>query len=795
MNKFLPVLSAALLLSLACQACSAAEIHVSPNGDNSAPGTAAKPLATLGAAQLSARKLVGHEPVTVLLHTGVYYLPETLRFTAADSGSEKCPVIYAAVPGQTPIISGGLKLKLEWTPFREGIQQAKTTPGFSTDQLFVNGERLPMARYPNVNPAGGKFDGTAPDAIAPERVAKWADPAGGFIHAMHSALWGGMHYRIKGKNADGSLDYEGGWQNNRTSGMHQQFRMVENIFEELDAPGEWFLDRKQNLLFCLPPAGVNLNQASIEGVRLTHLIEVAGTKEQPVRFITFRGIAFRHAARTFMETKDPLVRTDWTIYRGGALLFRGAEDTAVVDCEFDRLGGNTLFADGYNRRITVRGCYVHESGGNGVAFVGNPKAAYNAIGWQEKNAYAAIDKTPGPRSDDYPADCLVEECLIERTGRVEKQTAGVEIDLARGITVRHCTIHDVPRSGINIGDGCWGGHLVENCDVFDTVKETGDHGSFNSWGRDRFWDLAGIPPGELPKIALLDCEKPIVLLNNRWRCDHGWDVDLDDGSSNYRIYNNLFLNGGLKLREGFRREATNNIMVNNGLHPHVWFESSGDVVTRNILMGAHRPAVMKVKKWGAEVDRNLFTTSDADRIKFAASGCDANSIVGDPKFIDPAHGDFRVGPDSPALKIGFVNFPMDQFGVTVPRLKALAPQPVFTIPGATAAERAKSSRKVPWLGATFRELEGMEFSAVGVPQGAKGMLAADLPSNSPAYIAGLRANDFILSLGGHELRGAVDFAARLKAIPSGMPVKLQCLRGQKSLPLTVNATNPSKLIK
>ena len=45
----------------------------------------------------------------------------------------------------------------------------------------------------------------------------------------------------------------------------------------------------------------------------------------------------------------------------------------------------------------------------------------------------------------------------------------------------------MPRAGINVGDGCWGGHVIEFCDIFDTVTETGDHGSFNSWGRDRFW--------------------------------------------------------------------------------------------------------------------------------------------------------------------------------------------------------------------------------------------------------------------------------------------------------------------
>ena len=56
-----------------------------------------------------------------------------------------------------------------------------------------------------------------------------------------------------------------------------------------------------------------------------------------------------------------------------------------------------------------------------------------------------------------------------------------------------------------------------------------------------------------PSLILLDAQKPTIIRNNRFRCDHGWDIDLDDGSSNYHIYNNLCLNGGIKLREGFHR--------------------------------------------------------------------------------------------------------------------------------------------------------------------------------------------------------------------------------------------------
>ena len=148
------------------------------------------------------------------------------------------------------------------------------------------------------------------------------------------------------------------------------------------------------------------------------------------------------------------------------------------------------------------------------------RAARNPLfNYDQRQKATDLDRTPGPKTDNYPSDCLVEDCLIHLTGRVEKQTAGVNIDLAQNITVRHCSIYDMPRAGINIGDGCWGGHVVEWCDVFDTVKETGDHGSFNSWGRDRWWKLKDVGMNDLlskeatKDLVLLDCVKQNVLRN------------------------------------------------------------------------------------------------------------------------------------------------------------------------------------------------------------------------------------------------------------------------------------------
>ena len=789
--KLLPIALAALMASLLAPAAAGFTLHLSPSGNDLNPGTPEKPLATLAAAQRAARKAVGREPVTILLHAGIYYLPETLHFTAEDSGTAKAPVVYAAAAGEQPVISGGTQLQLAWKPLSNGIFHATTHAGLVMDQLFMNGQRQHMARYPNYDPKAAKFNGTAADAISPARVARWSDPTGGYIHAMHNSLWGDMHWRILGKKADGSLDYEGGWQNNRSSGMHAKFRFVENIREELDAPGEWFHDAKSNTLYFYPPTGMDLKAAKVEVVRLRHLIEFNGSTEKPVKFITLRGLKFLHAARTFMENREPLLRSDWTIYRGGAVMFTRAEDAAVEDCDFEQLGGNAIFVNSYNRRIAVRGCLIRECGANGVAFVGDPKAVRSPLfNYREQSKYETMDRTPGPKTQDFPADCLVEDCLIARIGRFEKQTAGVEISMAQRITVRHCSIYDVPRAGINIGDGCWGGDVVANCDVFDTVMETGDNGSFNSWGRDRYWNAKTSWTklvADNPNVPFLDVVEPIVLRDSRWQCDHGWDIDLDDGSTHYVIYNNLLLSGGLKFREGYSRIATNNIILNNSLHAHVWPTNSGVVFARNIVMGGYRPAMMRAEHWGKEVDRNLFTTSEADRQKFANQGCDANSLVGDPLFMDAARGDFRVKDGSPALKLGFVNFPMDQFGVRSPRLKALARTPEIPAVKKDGGKPVRAAANLLWQGATLRVLVDQEFSAVGVSAGANGVFVVKVPEPSAAFAAGLRSGDFIQKVNRQAVRSVGEFLKLVSAAPKEQPLTLELVRNQAPQTLIVKS--------
>lgn len=797
----------------------AADLYVSPNGRDTGSGTRAEPLASLAAARDAARRFAGEEPVTVHVADGVYYLAETLTFTAADSGSAKHPVVYRAEHEGGAVLSGGMQLKLEWRPYRNGIYSAKTPAGLVIDQLFIDGSNQRMARYPNYDASkkAEPYQGFAADAFAKERTANWSDPTGGYIHAMHRAGWGGYHYLITGKGDDGEVTYEGGWQNNRRMGMHKDHRMVENIFEELDAPGEWFHNATTSTLYYKPDAATlarsgdhrlatvatniadRLDSARVEVVRLRHLVEFQGSENAPVRFVTVQGFMVRHTARTFMECKEPLLRSDWAIYRGGAFVLTGTEDVSLLDCEFDQVGGNAVFVNNYNRRVLVRGCHIHDTGASGVCFVGDPNAVRDPLfEYGQKNDLATIDRTPGPKTNNYPAQSSVEDCLIHGIGRVERQPAGVQISMAQSITVRDCSIYDCARAGINIGDGTWGGHLIERCDVFDTVLETHDHGSFNSWGRDRYWRHDHLTASQQavdaePNLPFLDAMKTTVIRDSRWRCDHGWDIDLDDGSSNYDIYNNLLLNKGLKLREGFRRHAWNNVMPIGTLHPHVWFQRSRDQVHANIMTERYHTARMNEPYTdGTMVDRNLFDSSDSNILAHAAKlGWDENSVLAEPMYVDPENGDFRVKEESPAIKLGFKNFPMDQFGVKKPALKALAKTPEIPSldpsaphgPGRSGSPAGATPLKIVWLGATLKDLKGEEFSAFGVSKEAGGVALTDVPTASAADEAGLQIGDLIQGVNQTAVSNAEQLFRRLADIKSEA-LKLKVVRNQKTVELS-----------
>ncbi|HRX10377.1 MAG TPA: hypothetical protein P5210_01945 [Draconibacterium sp.] len=726
--------------------------YVSPSGDDSNAGTFEKPVATFQAAQnlvRNFRKSNPETPVTVYFRGGKYYLPEPVIFTSEDSGTENAANTYKAYPNEIPVVLGGEKLVLKWEKFKEGIYKASVREGVAFESLFVNDELQVLARYPNFNANAAIFNGFAADCISPEKVKSWENPAGGYYHVIHGHKWGGFHFQITGKKSETELEFKGGWQNNRPEGgQHKEFRFVENIFEELDTINEWFLDNKSSTLYFYPAPDLDLKTANFEFASLENLFTFQGTAANPVKYISLDGFKFGRTIRTFLKNKEPLLRSDWTIYRGGSVYLEGTENCSVLNCGFSQIGGNAIFFNHYNKKGLVQGCHISEIGANAICFVGDTAAVRNPkfIPYGPRVSAEEMDLTPGPVGKNFPQNCVVEDNLIHNIGTIEKQVAGVEISMSAFITLRHNSIYNVPRAGINIGEGAWGGHLLEYNDVFNTVLETGDHGSFNSWGRDRYW---GVPKDKTdeavaqnPTIILLDMIAPNIIRNNRFRCDHGWDIDLDDGSSYYEIYNNLCLNGGIKLREGYYRTVQNNICINNGFHPHVWQKNSGDIVRGNIFGMAHQP--ISVDYWGKEVDFNWFINPE-DLKKVQHLKVDLNAEAGDPLFVDPKTGDFSVSIESPAFSMGWKNFPMKQFGVQKPSLKAIAETP--QMPEMAKAE-IELNTAVGFFGGRIKKLiSDGEVSATGMHD-KKGVLVLVAPVEGIFKTLKLMSNDVILKVNG-----------------------------------------------
>ncbi|QCX41082.1 PDZ domain-containing protein [Aureibaculum algae] len=770
-------LSILMLMFIGCKPI-VSDLYVSKNNDSSDFNDGKIVLSTLEEAINKVNRLRNNgklHPITIHLEAGEHRITSPIRI-----GNEQGSLKLIGAGNDKTIIKGSKKLNLSWQKHNSTIWIAKVEKNEIFDALYINGKPQIMARYPNYEENGGHWQGHAADALSKERISSWSNPIGAFLHVMHSGEWGDFHYKITEIDENGEAKLIGGHQNNRPSKMHEKYRMVENVFEELDSPGEWYLDTHDNLYYW-PMENIDLANALVEASEQKHLIEIVGTEEKPVSNVEISNLKFEHTQRTFMEKYEPLLRSDWTIYRGGAIFIEGAQDIKIENCEFTNLGGNAIFVSNFNRNIEISNNHIHKIGASAICLVGSPEAVRSpSFQYNEFMPLPKMDTIKGPKNNKYPSNVLVDNNLIYKIGRIEKQTAGVEIAMAMNITVSNNSIYDVPRAGINIGDGTWGGHIIEYNDVFNTVLESGDHGAFNSWGRDRFWHpnretMDGIVEAN-PQMPTWDATQTTIIRNNRFRCDHGWDIDLDDGSSNYQIYNNLCLNGGIKLREGFNRTVENNITINNGFHPHVWFKNSNDIFKSNIVFTEHRD--IRLQEWGKEVDFNFFP----DQKTLLASqnkGVDKHSIFGDPLFEDAKSGNYKLKNNSRAFEIGFKNFDMTGFGVKNKKLKALAKTP--NTPIIFFSGVSEKSSVYEWLGAKIKNITTIEErSAAGLNKTA-GVLITSIDENSIIGNSELKVGDVIISCQGLEIN---EFANLMKSFQNDSwlgKLDLLVFRNQKDL--------------
>ena len=191
-------------------------------------------------------------------------------------------------------------------------------------------------------------------------------------------------------------------------------------------------------------------------------------------------------------------------------------------------------------------------------------------------------------------------------------------------------------------------------------------------------------------------------------------------------------------------------------------------------------------------DDNVFVDYTPPEKGWRELGQDRRSVTADPLFVDPNRGDFRVKEGSPALALGFENFPMDRFGVQKPELKSLAQTwegledyvargAVFTKAHKSQASPAESQARAPgepdtrlytYRGATLRSLVnyGRESFLVGAMELAHndGVLIKEVVTDSAAGRAGLKPDTVIVAVDGQpinrleQLRDYITSAAKTK---------------------------------
>ena len=365
----------------------------------------------------------------------------------------------------------------------------------------------------------------------------WKNPKTGVLHAFHCGHWGNWLFAIDGRDDKSSTitwSY-GGFQEARGCRNGAEW-MVENIFEELDSPGEWFYDAGEQKLY-LYPNGTSPPTSGI-GTVLHRLFNIEGSMRHPVYNISLMNITFTQTEPTYFESYEVPSGGDWSIHRGGAVFVEGVDGFTMQNCLFDSPGGNGLFLSNYIRNAVIEANEFRYVGESAMAVVGSTDL---------------IDGLSGSQ----PRGTKIISNLVHESGIFGKQTSPYMQSLACETELIGNVFFNGPRAGINFNDGFGGGNLLKNNIVFNMVRETGDHGTFNSWDRQPY--LTKVQDGQTPSLIPATSNITRNFLINNYHST--WPIDHDDGSCYYYDTYNYLVYGGYKNYLGHSKTVTNNTYV------------------------------------------------------------------------------------------------------------------------------------------------------------------------------------------------------------------------------------------
>lgn len=670
--------------------------YVSPTGNDQWSGTLPDsnaigtdgPFATLQRARDVIRTLKQgstNNQFTVLVRGGIYRLNETLTLGPEDSGTESNPFTIRAYGKEQPILSGArpvVGFKTHKGAIRGADLKGTSLEQCSFGQLFAGGKRQILARFPNfdpLDPIGGGFlyvedsvggGSQAKFKFGEGAVHDWAKPNNAEIVIYPGPNYWNNTIPVAGIDRDQRIITLAGNTSYQITAGNRYF--FQNLFEELDSPGEWYYDRRGKTLYYWPVDDLSSRTVTIPVLK--SILEIKGKKYGNNYYGTPSNIRFEGFTVEGCE--------------GSAVLVNGAKRTVIAGNTIYNVGGHGIeIQDGFDNAAV--GNDIYEVGGEGIKISG------------------------GDRKTLTPANNRAENNYIHHVGVFLKTSSGIYCE-GVGNLVAHNLIHSTPRVGIWF-DG--NDHVIEYNHVHHTNQETQDSGVIYSCARD--WTKRG----------------NIVRFNyvhdsggygwntgaHRWESPvDTWGIYLDDWTSGAEVYGNIVANtasGGIFIHGGRDNIIENNIIVEGGRGQMVYSSlppsaeklpgmlakikemrytkypllstitdmrqgtrMSGNKFLRNIICYTNSKSLLYDIYGSFETettisDFNLIyhpelellvpyiqAPADVQWTKWKDSGMDRSSLVADPLFDKSAPGTFRLSAASPALKLGFQQIPFGTIG-------------------------------------------------------------------------------------------------------------------------------------
>jgi hypothetical protein len=604
-----------LFLSLSAQN---EQIDVSPSGKDENP---------IARARDAARR----KKATVILRGGTYFLPETLVFKPEDSDTT-----YKAAPGETVVVSGGRAIS-GWKKSQDGLWTAQMPPGFRFNQLFIDGKRRTRARTPNEG-AFFRVDGQLTED-KPTRLkykegdlkADWA--ARGDVEVVVLQKWAELRMPIVSVDAASRSAVLSGdcfkWiiENNARY-------WVENSPDLLDAPGEWYLDKKTGLLNYKPLAGEDPAKVVAIAPALQQIVRIEGAQR-----LRFEGISFSHADWSIGPKgfSDSQAAIDYP----GAVWAQGAVGCSFENCVVSHVGGYGIDLSRGCRENRIVRCEVVDVGAGGI------RIGETALRKEE------ADRTLGN---------VVTDSHVHDIGIVFPAGVAIWIGHSAKNLLAHNHIHDTYYSAISIG-WSWGygpSGAQENVVEQNLVHDI---------GRNMLADMGGI-------YTLGTCTGTVIrnnVFHDIWSSTYGgWAIYFDEGSTGVLAENNIAYrckSNGFHQHYGRDNTLRNNVFALNQ-EAQIARTRKEDHFTllfdRNIVYWTQGKLLSG--NWDGDQfrwEKNLFWNPQGTQGlpgEWKGRGLDRESLIADPLFVNPDQGDFALRPDSPALKLGIKSIDVSQVG-------------------------------------------------------------------------------------------------------------------------------------